>query len=147
MNISLLIKMIRHLDNRITISCLAADLGISESTLNRCLTGKWSNSIKSSSVCYAVESYLNDYFDGDEQKFLDNIRSFCKTNNIPFDKYNELYSKEGLLPLFSEFYEEAYLQFLMLGFLAFSLFMFCVSVLFFSLVATLKFVFRISCII
>lgn len=111
MDISLLIKMIRHLDNRITISCLAADLGISESTLNRCLTGKWSNSIKSSSVCYAVESYLNDYFDGDEQKFLDNIRSFCKTNNIPFDKYNELYSKEGLLPLFSEFYEEAYLNY------------------------------------
>ena len=35
---------------------------------------------------------------------------------------------------------------LMLGFLAFSLFNFCVSLLFFSLVATLKFVFRISCI-
>ena len=108
MNIGIFIKMIRNLDNRITISCLALDLGVSESTINRCLGGRWSNSVKLSKVCSAVETYLSDFYGNDAQKLFDNIRSFFRTSDIPFDRYEQKYNEGGLLPAIELMYEDAY---------------------------------------
>ncbi len=108
LNIDTIIKILRSLNNQITVVRLSSDLDVSPSTIARCKSGKWPHSITLSALCKTFELYKKDFFENDPEKECAEILRILLAMDISTDKYEYIIRKEGYESFISSLVNDAY---------------------------------------
>ncbi|MCR5420400.1 MAG: hypothetical protein K6E98_05305 [Lachnospiraceae bacterium] len=104
-----IIEVLRGLNNSITITRMISELPISKSTLDRGnKENKWPRSLIISDVKNLFSKYRDLYFEGQNELISQEIINLLRLGDYPYEKYEDLYNKNGYDPFINTLLNDAY---------------------------------------